>query len=50
MKYFLASGAIFTDYHWNKSKLENTEKNAGNQKNNVFVGIDVWGRGQYGGG
>ncbi|CAD8152913.1 unnamed protein product [Paramecium octaurelia] len=50
MNYFQACNYFFSDYHWNLNKLANTEKNAGSQKNNVFVGIDVWGRGQYGGG
>ncbi|CAD8149450.1 unnamed protein product [Paramecium pentaurelia] len=50
MKYFQACNYFFSDYHWNLNKLSNTEKNVGNQRNNVFVGIDIWGRGQYGGG
>lgn len=50
MEYFNASEYMFTDYHWNLDKLNNTAIQAGQRKDKVFVGIDVWGRGQYGGG
>ena len=41
---------IFLNYHWTRSDLQQTALLAGSHCSNVFVGIDVFGRGCYGGG
>ena len=41
---------FFTDYHWKLGNLETTMMNAKEKAGKVLFGIDVWGRGTYGGG
>lgn len=44
---------IFLDYHWNKQMVQNTvtyKANLSDRSKPVFMGIDMWGRGTYGGG
>ncbi|XP_016770643.1 cytosolic endo-beta-N-acetylglucosaminidase isoform X2 [Apis mellifera] len=51
--FFLNCDGIYLNYNWNKSKLENSYALAKNHNRNVhdiYVGLDVWGRGCPGGG
>ncbi|KAJ8890082.1 hypothetical protein PR048_009589 [Dryococelus australis] len=41
---------IFLNYCWTDEKLKNSVKNAGSRKQDVYVGVDVFGRGCFGGG
>jgi len=47
---FFEATDIFLDYHWNEDYLESSAQVAGQRKKEVYVGIDVWGRGTFGGG
>ena len=48
--YFNVCDGIFLNYHWTRSDLQQTALLAGSHCSNVFVGIDVFGRGCYGDG
>ena len=48
--FFDNSDGIFLNYTWNEPKLQASLKNAGDRKNDVFVGVDVFGRNCFGGG
>ncbi|CAL7935875.1 unnamed protein product [Xylocopa violacea] len=51
--FFLNCDGIYLNYNWTKSKLENSRTIAKNYNRNVrdiYVGLDVWGRGCPGGG
>jgi hypothetical protein len=41
---------FFTDYKWSIEKLQQSASLAGNDKLKVCTGVDIWGRGSYGGG
>lgn len=41
---------IFLNYNWNEQILSSSRVLAGERSNDVYVGIDVFGRGCYGGG
>ncbi|XP_055944936.1 cytosolic endo-beta-N-acetylglucosaminidase-like isoform X2 [Argiope bruennichi] len=43
--FFLNADAIFLDYHWNEEKLLLTKLQAGDRCADVYVGVDVFGRG-----
>ncbi|XP_065846189.1 cytosolic endo-beta-N-acetylglucosaminidase-like isoform X2 [Oscarella lobularis] len=48
--FFTACNGIFLNYTWTDWTLRNTASRAGPRKNQVYVGIDVFGRGCPGGG
>jgi endo-beta-N-acetylglucosaminidase D len=48
--YFDACDGIFLNYFWKPEMVERTASRAGERRHDVYVGIDVWGRGSYGGG
>lgn len=48
--FFAASDAIFLDYHWKEDQLAASAAAAGRRALDVFVGVDVFGRGTHGGG
>lgn len=48
--YFKAAGAIFTNYHWDRSAPVRSAVKAGPRRTDVFTGIDVHGRNTFGGG
>lgn len=50
MIWFDVCDLFFTDYHWKLGNLETTMLHAKEQAGKVLYGIDVWGRGTYGGG
>ncbi|KAI3638390.1 hypothetical protein MIR68_004001 [Amoeboaphelidium protococcarum] len=50
LKFFQVSDAFFTNYTWRQKQLEISQKSACERVKDVYVGVDVWGRGQLGGG
>lgn len=48
--FFDAASGIFLNYHWTEKHLVRTRNASGTRKHDVFVGVDVWGRGSFGGG
>lgn len=48
--FFLNSDGIFLNYNWTEENLKTSLKNAGTRKHDVYVGVDVFGRGCFGGG
>ncbi|KAI8902478.1 glycosyl hydrolase family 85-domain-containing protein [Globomyces pollinis-pini] len=48
--FFDVTDAIFVNYTWNPAKLQESRDFANNRKDQVFTGIDVWGRNTFGGG
>lgn len=50
MIWFDACDLFFTDYHWKLGNLETTMTHAKEKAGKVLFGVDVWGRGTYGGG
>ena len=48
--FFNCCDGIFLNYNWNWSLLSQTRKLAGDRLKDVYVGIDVFGRGCPGGG
>lgn len=51
--FFLNCDGIYLNYNWTKSKLENSvalAKNHNRDLHDIYVGLDVWGRGCPGGG
>ena len=49
--FFDACDGIFLNYWWSKNTLKNSVKNAGpDRQADVYVGVDVFGRGCLGGG
>lgn len=48
--FFDACDFFFTDYHWKLGNLEVSMTYAKEKAEKVFYGVDVWGRGTYGGG
>ncbi len=48
--FFDNSDGIFLNYTWNEAKLKGSVQNAGERKNDVYVGVDVFGRNCFGGG
>ncbi|GFY68600.1 cytosolic endo-beta-N-acetylglucosaminidase [Trichonephila inaurata madagascariensis] len=43
--FFLNADAIFLDYHWKEKQMLETVTHAAGRKKDVFVGVDVFGRG-----
>lgn len=41
---------IFLNYQWNREKLQNSSRLAGERKFDVYTGIDIFGRNTFGGG
>ncbi|XP_076170633.1 cytosolic endo-beta-N-acetylglucosaminidase isoform X1 [Ptiloglossa arizonensis] len=53
IEFFLNCDGIFLNYNWTESKLANSYtlvKNHNQNVHNIYVGLDVWGRGCPGGG
>ncbi|KOC65157.1 Cytosolic endo-beta-N-acetylglucosaminidase, partial [Habropoda laboriosa] len=53
VEFFLNCDGIYLNYNWTKSKLENSytlAKNCNRSVQDIYVGVDVWGRGCPGGG
>ena len=48
--FFTACDGIFLNYTWSDLTLANSSQRAGTRRYDVFVGIDVFGRGCPGGG
>ena len=48
--FFDNSDGIFLNYTWNEEKLKQSVVNAAERRNDVFVGVDVFGRNCFGGG
>ncbi len=49
--FFSLCDGIFLNYHWKRQFLADTQMMVGNARSkDVFVGIDVFGRGTFGGG
>ena len=49
-KYFDHSSGIFLNYTWNEEKLQSARKAARDRNLSVYAGVDVFGRGAFGGG
>lgn len=49
-RFFDACDGIFTNYHWRESYPSNCAHEAKGRRLDVYMGIDVWGRGTWGGG
>lgn len=50
LPFFNVVDALFTDYHWKADMPATSFKNAGKRHRDVYTGIDLFGRGTYGGG
>ena len=48
--FFDCTDGFFTNYSWSEQQPSSSSLNAGSRKADVFTGIDVWGRGSFGGG
>lgn len=48
--FFDACDGLFTNYNWKEEQLERTQRLAGPRLNDVYVGVDVFGRGDVVGG
>jgi len=48
--FFDSCDGIYLNYNWNDEKLELSRRIAGSRKFDVYVGVDVFGRGCFGGG
>lgn len=48
--FFDGSDGIFLNYTWNDQKLTSSVQNAANRRQDVYVGLDVFGRNCFGGG
>ncbi|KAI5749994.1 hypothetical protein M8J76_011997 [Diaphorina citri] len=48
--FFKYSDGIFLNYNWTDETLQKSLQNAGVRKHDVYVGVDVFGRGCFGGG
>jgi mannosyl-glycoprotein endo-beta-N-acetylglucosaminidase len=48
--FFNQSDSVFINYTWNENNLLNCVTNSGERQNDVYVGVDVFGRNCYGGG
>ena len=48
--FFSLCDGIFLNYHWKRENLHQSQSLAGNRTGDVYVGIDVFGRGCFGGG
>ena len=49
-QYFDLCDGIFLNYHWTMTDLKDSHSLASHRNSDVFVGIDVFGRGCFGGG
>lgn len=48
--FFDACDGLFTNYNWKEEQLERTQRLAGPRQNDVYVGVDVFARGDVIGG
>jgi endo-beta-N-acetylglucosaminidase D len=48
--FFAAADGLFVNYTWKKESPEECAREAGHRAADVFMGIDVFGRGSFGGG
>ena len=48
--FFDVCDGIFLNYNWKKDNLKKSIEEAGVRKTDIFVGVDVFGRGCLGGG
>lgn len=48
--FFDACDGLFTNYNWKEEQLERTQRLAGPRQNDIYVGVDVFGRGDVIGG
>ncbi|NWH40671.1 ENASE acetylglucosaminidase, partial [Chloropsis hardwickii] len=48
--FFDACDGLFTNYNWKEEQLERSQRLAGPRQNDVYVGVDVFGRGDVIGG
>jgi mannosyl-glycoprotein endo-beta-N-acetylglucosaminidase len=48
--FFAAADGLFVNYTWKKEAPEDCARKAGHRAADVFMGIDVFGRGSFGGG
>ncbi|KAF9164402.1 hypothetical protein DFQ26_001494 [Actinomortierella ambigua] len=48
--FFEQSDGIFTNYTWDPPSVKLSIQLAGNRRRDVYTGIDIWGRGTFGGG
>ena len=48
--FFSITDLFFTDYHWEPNRLHSSAQFAKERSHDVLFGIDVYGRGTYGGG
>jgi mannosyl-glycoprotein endo-beta-N-acetylglucosaminidase len=48
--FFDACDGIYLNYNWNDEKLNLSKEMAKNRQFDVYVGVDVFGRGCFGGG
>ncbi|XP_033125700.1 cytosolic endo-beta-N-acetylglucosaminidase-like [Anneissia japonica] len=48
--FFDRCDGIFLNYNWNEQKLKDSLQMAGDRKYDVYVGVDIFGRGCFGGG
>lgn len=48
--FFLGCDGIFLNYNWTKDTLKKSVLEAGSRRTDVYVGVDVFGRGCLGGG
>ena len=48
--FFDSADLFFADYRWNENMIKQSSEFAGNKRNDIFTGIDIWGRDTYGGG
>jgi mannosyl-glycoprotein endo-beta-N-acetylglucosaminidase len=46
----MSADALFVNYTWTPEKLPATVSAAGGRRTSVYMGVDVFGRGSYGGG
>lgn len=49
-QFFDVCDGFFVNYTWKHQNLENTLQNSGERINDIYIGIDVFGRGCLGGG
>jgi mannosyl-glycoprotein endo-beta-N-acetylglucosaminidase len=50
LSFFDRCDGIFTNYHWKREMPTTSRRFAGGRYRDVFFGIDIWGRGTFGGG
>ena len=48
--FFEKSDAIFLNYFWKEEQIERSAERGGERRKRVLAGVDLFGRGSYGGG